>query len=372
MIIDFLCSAVLGLWAYLGWRRGFLLSAFGIASLLLSYLGAYLLYRPVGDLIASSLGLQTLLAYPLGGIVAFVLIGFALSLVRWSLRRRRREALARGGAWLLPGRIAGAVLSTAYAAGFLLVLVCALSWLQASFPESAINVRSSLAGRAAAPVMAALARRLAGGPTGSPALVGVAERLARDPGGTTESLAAVLADPRVRKVVGAPGSAQRTRTEAEALRKLAADPAFQERAEKAGLLQRAEAGPLSPDEVQVQLAARLAPLHRAVDALSRDKEVRKLLEDPSMQERLRKRDLVALANDPSFNAVAKRVIDYLKSTGPVADGVVVPSQPQPEPKAPPRRDPEKHLYRWTDRAGRVHYGNHPPSGVSAEEVEPPL
>ena len=314
MLVDLSCLALLGLWAYLGWRRGLLLSALSLASVLLGYLCAYLLYRPVGEVLARSFSLQPLIAYPLGGMTAFVLAALVLSVLRAVLRRRRKTAPAPGGPLLLAGRIGGAILSVAYGAAFLLLLLGALLWLQASLPGKVPDVRTSTAGRAAAPLMAALARRLAGGREGSPALVGVADRMARDPLHTTQSLGAVLDDARVRKLASAV-RAGRGRSEAKALRELSADPQFLRRAEEAGLLQRAEAGPLSPEQAQAQLAARLAPLRRALDAMARDKQVRQMLEDPELAERLRRRDMLALVNDPAFNKLAERVMEHLRSGG---------------------------------------------------------
>jgi uncharacterized membrane protein required for colicin V production len=314
MLIDLSCLALLGVWAYLGWRRGLLLSALALATVLVSYVCAYLFYRPVGEILARTFSLQPLLAYPLGGMTAFALAALVLSVVRAVLRRRRKKASARATPLLLAGRIAGAALSVAYGAAFLLLVLGALLWLQASLPGKVPDVRSSMAGRAAAPLMAAIARRLAGGREGSPTLVGVADRMARDPLHTTRSLGAVLDDPRVRKLASAV-RAGRGRAEEKALRQLAADPEFLQRAEEAGLIQRAEAGPLSPEQAQAQLAARLAPLRRALDAMARDKQVRQMLEDPELAERLRRRDMLALVNDPAFNKLAERVMEHLRSGG---------------------------------------------------------
>jgi uncharacterized membrane protein required for colicin V production len=379
MLIDFICVLLLSLWAYLGWRRGLLLSALSLASVLLSYLCAYLLYRPVGDVLARSFSLQPLLAYPLGGMTAFVIAVLLLSVLRAVIRRRRKRSVARGGPLLLAGRIGGAVVSIAYGAAFLLLVLGALLWLRASLPGIP-DVRSSVAGRVAAPLMAAFARGLAGGSQGSPTLVGVADRMARDPLRTTQSLGAVLDDRRVRKLASAV-RAGRARPEEKALRELAADPQFLRRAEEAGLIQRAEAGPLTPEQAQAQLAARLAPLRRALDAMARDPEVRRMLENPELSDRLRRRDMLALVNDPAFNKLAARVMEHLRGAGvaptagppPTADGAST-HPPPASPMAgsggegPPRRT--QSVYRWKDRSGRLHYSDRPPTDRPYEVVKP--
>jgi len=315
MLIDLACLAVLALSAYLGWRRGLLLSALALASVLLGYLCAYLFFRPLGNLVGRIFSLQPLLAYPLGGLVAFLLAALVLSTARVLLRRRRRAAVARGGRLLLPGRVAGATISVGYAAGLLILALWGLSWGQSLFPARAPDVRSSVAGRLAAPLPALLARHMVAGVNAPPVLVGVADRLVRDPRQTMRGLSTVLRDPRVRALGGAEASSAPARSQQETLRALAADPEFLRQAEAAGFLQRPEAGPLSAEDAQAQLGARLAPLQRALEAAARDPEVRRRLEDHDLRERLRRHDLRALANDPAFNALAEKVLDHLRRNG---------------------------------------------------------
>ena len=402
-MIDLLCLAVLGLQACLGWRRGLLLSALSLASLLGGYLGAFLLYRPLGHLLGRRLSLQPLLAYPLGGLAAFLLTALVLFVLGRVLRRRRSLAsqARRAGAPGRPHSRRGAEPEL---------------WRRLSVS------RRRRSGLAAGELSRLRARRalLAGGPqrgapdgqagpgagqsssSAPPALAGVANRMARDPLRTAQSLGVVIDDPRLRALGGSPGTASRARAEEGALRRLAADAEFLRRAEEAGLIQRAEAGPLAPEQAYVQLTARLAPLRRALDELARDPQVRKLLDDPALLERLRRRDLLgptptippstpsprkcsapcgAAAPPRPGTSRPQRRQRPQRRAAPAAPAAPAASAAPAAPAAPqrpqrpqrqaesgkPRRTVEDRIYRWKDGRGRIHYGNDPPSGVACEE-----
>jgi hypothetical protein len=311
-MIDLGCLVLIALHGLLGWRRGLLLSLLALGGVAAGYVAAYLLYAPLGRALGPALGLQPLLAYPVGGLVAFVGTSLLLGIVRFVLRRRERS---RNRA----GRVAGALIGVAHGAAICLLVTWALLALQALAPGRAPDARGSIAGRIAAPLWSALARRVAGRASGSDAVAEAAGRFARDPLQSSNHLGAVLGHERVQQLLsdrralrelarsGDAGAEARRAT----VRKLAADRELVQAAHRAGLL-RVPADGLTAEEKERQLAQQLAPVARAIVTLRKDPEVRRLLADRELVERISRRDLLALANDPRFNQLAALVVEHVR------------------------------------------------------------
>jgi uncharacterized membrane protein required for colicin V production len=313
-MIDLGCLLLLGLSAFLGWRRGLLLTLLSIVGVVLSYLAAYWLHAPLGRTLGPALGLQPILAYPVGGLCAFAGTSIVIGIVSWILRRRRRRAGGRGGL-TRAGQVVGAVLGAAHGAALCLLLCWALLALQALSPTRAPDARGSVAGRITAPLWSRLAGRITASASGSPVLAGAAGRFAGDPLAATQNLSQVLTSDRVQSLLT---DRRKLRQLARpgpladgVLRDLADDRDLLQAAQRAGVLQVPPEG-LSPEDARRQLADRLAPLARAAESLRRDPEVRRLLKDRTLVQRIKDRDLLSLANDPGFNQLAARVLEHLK------------------------------------------------------------
>jgi hypothetical protein len=122
----------------------------------------------------------------------------------------------------------------------------------------------------------------------------------------------VLADPATLERALRGGEAEEVLS-ARAVAKLAADPAFVETARRAGLLPPREPG-APAGSVERQIAAGLVPVARVAATLLADPEVRKLLADPGLRDKLQRQDMVALARDPGFNRIAQLVLERLRTT----------------------------------------------------------
>jgi len=318
MIIDLIAAVLVLLLAYLGWRRGLLLSVLPIVGLACGYGAAWLLHGPAGRLLGSLFSLQPLLSYPLGGAVAFVLTMVLFGIIGLVLRRRRRRRL-QGRPPHLADRISGALFGGAYGAAVVLLAAWAvLTAMAVAGGFDSLKVRDSLTGRLALPLVERMARRVAGGQTRDAAVTSAAASFARDPAQTTRDLSGVLTDRRVQSVLQdrrlmrtlarQPDQAARD----PKLRSLARDPRFVEKLQRLGLVRGAEAGDLSSQEVQRQLVERLRPAARLAGELSDDPEVQRLVKDPDLLRLLERRDLMALANDARFNRLAEIVVGHLR------------------------------------------------------------
>lgn len=356
--------AVLGLLAYSGWRRGLLLMGLSMIGLATAYGSAYLLFRPVGRVMGDLLSLQPILAYPLGGMVVFLLVVLAFfvagRLVKRRLRRRRLKKIVEGRRsmrWV--DRVGGALLGAAYGGVLVLLVAWALLLLRTLSPDTVPDVRDSLTGRLAAPLVERFAYAVAHHTSESPTLAAAASRFAASPMRSSEDLQALAQDERLQSLFGDPRSLRaladpsgRAAARDPTLRRLARDPAFVDRAGRLGLLEADTADRLSPQEVQRQLAERLGPLARTVRDLSRDPEVRRLMKDPELTGRLERREMLTLANDPKFNRLAEIVLDRLRAEAP---------EKQDEAEARPHLGSEEgRIFKWRDKRGRWHFSDRPP------------
>ena len=122
MIVDAAIIAVIGFFAWRGWRRGLLLSLTGLAGFFAATLAAVFGYRlvatPIRELIGISKGTAS--------IAAAVVIFIAVSLV-FFIGGRMLTRLIRLTKWGTVNAAAGAALSTAWALSWITVLLFALS-----------------------------------------------------------------------------------------------------------------------------------------------------------------------------------------------------------------------------------------------------
>jgi uncharacterized membrane protein required for colicin V production len=328
VLVDLMSVFVLALAGYSGWRRGLLLMGLSMVGLATAYGAAYLLYRPVGRVVGGLLSLQPILAYPLGGMVVFLFVILAFffvgRLVKRRLRRRRLRKIVEGrrsARWA--DRVGGALLGAAYGVVLVMLVAWALLLLRTLSPETVPDVRDSLTGRLATPLVERFAYAVAHHTSESPTFAAAASRFAASPVRSSEDLKALARDERLQSLFGNPRSLRaltdpsgRAAARDPTLRRLARDPAFVDRAGRLGLLQADTADRLPAREVQRQLAERLGPLARTVSDLSRDPEVRRLMKDPELTRRLERRELISLANDPKFNRLAEIVLGRLRAEAP--------------------------------------------------------
>ena len=124
-MIDVVALAFVTALAYLGWRRGTVLTALSGGSLVLGYLGAFMLYKPIGRLLQGVFSVPPILALPLGGMVAMVTVTLLLRLLAGRLRARRMRRMDDGWAPSHRDRVGGAAIGTTWALG----VVVFLSWV---------------------------------------------------------------------------------------------------------------------------------------------------------------------------------------------------------------------------------------------------
>jgi uncharacterized membrane protein required for colicin V production len=317
-MFDLLAAGFLGLFGYLGWRRGTVLTALAAGGLVVGYLGALLLYRPVGLLFASVIGVPPILAFPLGGLVALLTISILMKVATARVAANRRWRLAKGWIPSRADRGGGAALGVVWALGLVILLAWAgivLRGLTGLGPDAENTISGRLASAAVGNAVYAVARRA----TGSRVLASTMALVAVKPSEGAESLNRLVSDGRLRAAFQATAlrdafvqSDAATIAQHPAIRSLAGDAPFLEAAEAVRLVGDVD-GTASPEELSLQLTEHLGPMVRTMRTLSDDPEIQTLLEDEEFMAQIDQVDLGALATDPRFNLLAGRILSTLRA-----------------------------------------------------------
>ncbi len=289
-VVDLLAVVLVAGLAFRGWRWGVASTGLALAGLAVGYPAAYLLHRPVGDLLGRAFDWQPLVAYPLGGMLVLLTVMILAGVARLVLRRGRDQPP------VLPSRIGGAALGAAH--GLFLVVLLAGALQMRSAVSPGLDVASSFSCRMAVPFWQLATRVAVRDVSHSNALAATAARFVAEPARTTRGLEKVLADKRLHQLADDPGATGNSPW----LVALANDPKFVEAARDAGFLDGAGKG------TTAQLAEGLAPLATALRSLSADPELQQLLADPELKAALEQRDVARLLNDPRFNRLAGLVL----------------------------------------------------------------
>ena len=313
-MIDLVALALVALLAYLGWRRGTILTALSGGSLLVGYLGAVLLYRPLGQLLRGVFSVPSILAFPLGGMVAVLTISLLLRVVAARLKIRRLRRLDKGWTPSTVDRTGGAMLGAVWATAIVVFLAWAAIVVRGLTGQGP-DVEKTLAGQLTSAVVGRVAYILAERLTGDEVLASTISLAAVKPSEAAETVSRLVGDPGLRALfedralrAAVMRSDFASVTGHPAIRDLARDPRFLDAAERVRLV-----GDLSSNatqsEVTEQLVERIAPMVRTAETLSRDGAVQQILRNPRFLEKLQGGDIGALATDPEFNQLAEKFVE---------------------------------------------------------------
>jgi uncharacterized membrane protein required for colicin V production len=140
MIVDAAIIAIIGFFAWRGWRRGLLLSLAGLAGFIAATLAAVFCYRAVATPIRELFGMSKGIA----AITAAVIIFIVVSLL-FFIGGRMLTRLVRLTKWGTVNAAAGAALATAWALSWVTVVLFALSVAPAPKSVESQLHRSTLA-----------------------------------------------------------------------------------------------------------------------------------------------------------------------------------------------------------------------------------
>lgn len=314
-MIDLVAFAVLALAAWLGWRRGTLLMGLSVASLVAGYIGAILLFRPAGHLLARIAGLPPMVALPAAGLFVMLAITTIIKAVTWKVERSRAAARAKGETPNPVDSAGGAAIGALRAGAFVVLgawLVQSMHGVAHVGPDISSTITGRLAGRVMHRATFAVARRV----TGDPLTARVAALMASDPKEGIETVNLVMRDVRVQQLwtdtllrASLAGGNTDAVAANPAIRSLAGDTAFLAAAGQLGVV---PAGTGS-DQLAAQLVSNVGPLVRSVQSMRDDPEMKRMLENPDMRRLMEEGNFAAIATDPRFNELAGRVLERLRS-----------------------------------------------------------
>lgn len=318
-MIDVIALAFVTVLAYLGWRRGTVLTALSGGSLVLGYLGAFLLYRPIGNLYRAAFDVPPILALPLGGMTAIVVISLVLRIAAVRIRVRRMRQMEEG--WNPPAidRTGGAAIGMTWALGVVIFLSWAaivLHGLTGRGPDVERALSGQLASAAVGKAVHVLAKRF----TGDEVLASTMALVAVKPSEGAKTVSRLVGSTQLRSLfenrdlqASVRGSDFAAVARQSGLLDLARDRTFLEAAERVGLIEQVGVD-AAPEQIAVQLVERIAPMVRTADDLSKNLDVQRILQSPEFLERLHGGDLGALATDRDFNRLAEEFLEAFRAS----------------------------------------------------------
>ena len=313
-MIDVVALAFVTVLAYLGWRRGTILTALSASSLLAGYVGALMLYKPIGNLYRAAFDVPPILALPMGGMTAMVVITLVLRFVASRIRVRRMRQMEEGWNPSAIDRTGGAAIATTWALGIVIFLSWAaivLHGLTGRGPDVERTLSGQLASAAVGKAVHVLAERF----TGDEVLASTMALVAVKPSEGAKSVSRLVGSTRLRSLFedrDLRAAVMRSDFSAVArqagLVDLARDRTFLEAAERVGLIEKVGVD-AAAEQVAAQLVERIAPMVRTADDLSKNSDVQRILQSPEFLERLQGSDLGALATDRDFNRLAEEFLE---------------------------------------------------------------
>jgi Colicin V production protein len=309
-LIDGIVLLVLAGAGFWGWRRGALIMALSLGGMVAGYVGAYVLFRPVGSMLIGATPIPPVLAYPLAGLGLWFLIGTVAGVMQSRVTKKRKSKRKEGWSPSVADGVGGASLGAVWALGLVAVVLWAMMGAR-SFSGRGPDVAETGAAQTTSALAERVVYAVAQKVTNEKVIASAMSIVAASPTEGTETIKTVLQDDRFVQLLAnsttrgqlASGDVASV-SSYPSIRELADDPEFVDAARRLSLME--DGG--SPPEA---LSAGLAPVARTVEALMADEEIRALVTDSDLMARIRGGDIKSLAMDPDFNRLAGRVLALL-------------------------------------------------------------
>jgi membrane protein required for colicin V production len=308
MWLNWLALGLLAVFVVLGAARGGFRAGMGLLALLVGYALAVFAAAAVAPPLASATGVPELLAIPLAGSLLFVAGYAAVAITGWMLRRRGFGEGPSSARDRFLGAIFGGV------RGVLVVILVALlaHWVDAlrviGQEPPLPPVADSFAGRVTSDVVEA---GLGAALSDAGAAGRMAAQLAAHPARSLEDWQAVIDDPMVSGLREDP--LFWTYVEHEnvdgamnlpVMQRLLADASLRERLAGLGLVSEASAA--DPNAFRGELAGVLREVGPRVRRLREDPELQDLMQDPQVVAMVQDGDTIGLLGHPRFRALVER------------------------------------------------------------------
>ncbi len=344
-------AVVILLFAWRGFRSGFIKSLGRVFTMLAGYAAAILYSGPLSSWIEMQFGWQGVVAFIGTSLTLFLAAGLAMMLIFALLRRYLfpgddiSTTSALGGGFI--GTLVGVLLAIAIVWSFAFVRdmrspnTTTTTETTASEHSSGVETLANrLAERAVSAAMNASSvtpevARLSGALAAAPAdVMQRTQRLMK----STEFLA-LMHDPRNQRVLDS-GNPERVQ-QLPAFRALAANPE---------LLALAEMSGLADDDLEAELARQLTDTWGRAQQVKNDPRVQAILADPEFQAALDSGNPVDLLTNHQLHELAD-IIFADEATAATSDQSTAGTSAVNPPKEPTE------IYQWADSSGRIHYSD---------------
>ena len=322
-MVDLVVLGILGMRGWHGWKRGTLLMLISLAGLFAGYVGALLLFRPVGNYLNRTFDVPVMVALPVAAMLIMGLITGGLRMARFAVERRRGEARLQGVTHSPLDSAGGALISAVWGLGLVMLVAWALMGLHGAL-KIGPDISRSVTGRVTSSVMQKVTYTLTRRRTGSSLMANMLALAVGQPGTGVEMMNTLLSNQRVRGLwtdstlrnALARGDVEAL-TRHPSLRALARDTQFVHAAATVGLA-GASAGATGDPQLAANLVAQVGPIVRSFQSMGSDPEMRRLMNDPELQRALNRGDVGAIIGNPRFRQIAERFMDALRGAGQTA------------------------------------------------------
>jgi len=356
-------AVVILLFAWRGYRGGFIKSLGRVFTVLAGYAAAILYSGPLSSWIEMQFGWQGVVAFIGTSLSLFLAAGLAMMLMFALLRRYLfpgddiSTASALGGGFV--SALVGALLAIAIVWSFAFVRDMrspdSIATTASEHSSDVETLANRLTGSAVSAAMNASSitpevARLSGALAAAPAeTVHRIQRLTK----STEFLA-LMQDPRNQGVLDSGN--------AELVQKL---PAFRALANNPDLLALAEMSGLADDDLEAGLARQLTDTWARARQVRNDPRVQALLADPGFQAALDSDNPVDLLTNHQLLELADIIFAdeaTAATSGQLTAGTIVATSDQPAAGTSAAKPPKvpTEIYRWTDSSDRIHFSDQKP------------
>lgn len=357
--------AVIALFAWRGFRSGFIRSLGRVFAILAGYTAAILFSTQLSAWVEMQFGWPGVVSFIAASLALFLGAGLAVMLIFALLRRvafpgdEITTASAVGGS--LVGALVGGLLAIAIVWSFSFVrdirMPVAIESAMTGDSSGVEAVVNSLAGNAVSAAMSAGSAppeiaQLSGALMASPSTVTQhMQRLM-----TSDEWQALIQDPRNRRILdsGKPELVQQL----PAFRALAANPDLLALVGMAGL---SDSG-----DVEADLAQKLTQTWLRVQRVKNDPRVQAILNDPDFLAALNSGNPVALLTDSQMLELAD-IIFSDDAASPASDDSGENSPDGGEADSGLSKEPTE-IYQWTDSSGRIHYSDTKPESDTQDNA----
>jgi uncharacterized membrane protein required for colicin V production len=339
------------LFAWRGFRSGFLRSLGRVCAVIAGYAAAILLGGPLAPSIGAAFGLNGILAFGAASLAMFVLAGLFVSLIFMLLRRFAFP----GDEVSVPSAIGGGLIGALVGVLIAFAIVWCYSFVRGMTSAQAFDTPSHanssavetlanrLAGRAVSAAMNAASNKTEVAHLSGVLMTAPAEVMQRSQRLTnSREFKSLIQDPRNRRILDS-GKPELVR-QLPAFRALAANPDMLALADLAGYT--------DGGDVEARLAEQFTDIWGRAQRVQNNPRVQAIINDPDFQAKLKSGNSVSLMTDSQLLELAD-IIFADESVAGVAERVDTPAADGPA--AAPAE-----IYQWTDSTGRVHFSDQKP------------